>query len=241
MAILAGTQFIAGAKGLTVKRSRFENVGAGVFTNFAGSSNFYIADNTFIGRNDPNHLIGWAGEHVDEVQRRGGADLPAEDGVLRRREALRPRARGRLQLHRRLPRRHQHRDLRQPRRQCRQRARHSRRAALSAARVLGPPPGGDRLLQQLHHQLARQPDRDRRRHAQHPRAAEHVHQPRVARVLQPAVARRAGLLDSQHRLPPAGGLDAADQRVGGRAVLQQHHPVGDAGRRAPRTCTGATT
>jgi hypothetical protein len=62
VAIQAGTQFIAGAKGLSVKRSRFENVGAGVFTNFAGSSNFYIADNTFIGRNDPNHLIGWAGE-----------------------------------------------------------------------------------------------------------------------------------------------------------------------------------
>jgi hypothetical protein len=62
MAIQAGTQFIAGAKGLSVTKSRFENVGAGVFTNFAGSSNFYIADNTFIGRNDPNHLIGWAGE-----------------------------------------------------------------------------------------------------------------------------------------------------------------------------------
>ena len=63
VAIQAGTQFIAGAKGLTVKKSRFENVGAGVFTNFAGSSNFYIADNTFIGRNDPNHLIGWNGEY----------------------------------------------------------------------------------------------------------------------------------------------------------------------------------
>jgi hypothetical protein len=62
IAILAGTQFIAGSKGLTVKRSRFENVGAGVFTNFAGSSGFYVADSTFIGRNDAEHLIGWAGE-----------------------------------------------------------------------------------------------------------------------------------------------------------------------------------
>ncbi len=60
IAILAGTQFLIGAKGLTVKRSRFEDVGAGVFTNYAGSSGFYIADNTFIGRNDPDHLIGWA-------------------------------------------------------------------------------------------------------------------------------------------------------------------------------------
>jgi hypothetical protein len=62
VAIAAGTQFVAGAKGLTVKHSRFENVGAGVFTNYSGSSNFYIADSTFIGRNDPNHLIGWAGD-----------------------------------------------------------------------------------------------------------------------------------------------------------------------------------
>jgi hypothetical protein len=61
IAINAGTQFIAGSKGLAVKKSRFENVGAGIFTNYAGSSQFYIADNTFIGRNDPKHLIGWAG------------------------------------------------------------------------------------------------------------------------------------------------------------------------------------
>jgi hypothetical protein len=62
IAILAGTQFIAGSKGLAVKRSRFEDVGAGVFTNWSGSSNFYIADNVFLGRNDPKHLIGWAGD-----------------------------------------------------------------------------------------------------------------------------------------------------------------------------------
>jgi hypothetical protein len=62
VAILAGTQFIAGSKGLTVKHSRFERVGAGVFTNYSGSSGFYIADSYFIGRNDPNHLIGWAGD-----------------------------------------------------------------------------------------------------------------------------------------------------------------------------------
>ena len=59
--ILAGTQFLLGSKGLTVKRSRFENVGAGVWTNYSGSSNFYIADNVFIGRDDPDHVIGWSG------------------------------------------------------------------------------------------------------------------------------------------------------------------------------------
>jgi hypothetical protein len=61
IAILAGTQFLAGSKGLTVKRSRFEDVGAGIFTNYAGSSGFYIADSTFIGRNDPEHMMAWAG------------------------------------------------------------------------------------------------------------------------------------------------------------------------------------
>jgi hypothetical protein len=61
IAIWAGTQFAIGAKGLTVKHSRFEDVAAGIFTNYSGSSNFYIADNWFFGRDDPNHVIGWAG------------------------------------------------------------------------------------------------------------------------------------------------------------------------------------
>ena len=60
--ILAGTQFLAGARGLSVKRSRFEDVGAGIFTNYSGSSGFYIADNTFIGRNDPDHMMAWRGD-----------------------------------------------------------------------------------------------------------------------------------------------------------------------------------
>src|SRR5271169_678088 len=61
IAIWAGTQFIAGSKGLTVKKCRFENVNLGIFTNYSGSSDFYIADNYFIGRDDPNHLLGWIG------------------------------------------------------------------------------------------------------------------------------------------------------------------------------------
>ena len=61
IAIWAGTQFISGSKGLTVKRCRFEDIGMGVYSNYSGSGNFYIADNYFIGRNDPKHLISWAG------------------------------------------------------------------------------------------------------------------------------------------------------------------------------------
>jgi hypothetical protein len=61
IAIWAGTQFIAGSKGLTVKKCRFENINLGIFTNYAGSSNFYIADNYFFGRDDSRHLLGWIG------------------------------------------------------------------------------------------------------------------------------------------------------------------------------------
>lgn len=59
--IWAGTQFIVGSKGLTVKNCKFENVNVGIFTNYSGSSNFYIADNYFHGRDDPKHLLGWNG------------------------------------------------------------------------------------------------------------------------------------------------------------------------------------
>lgn len=76
IAILAGTQFLAGAKGLTVKHSRFEDVGAGIFTNYSGSSGFYIADNVFIGRNDPEHLIGWAGDYWTQFDGIDGQVFP---------------------------------------------------------------------------------------------------------------------------------------------------------------------
>jgi hypothetical protein len=61
IAIWAGTQFIAGSKGLAVKKSRFENVNLGIFSNYSGSSDFYIADNYFMGRDDSKHLLGWIG------------------------------------------------------------------------------------------------------------------------------------------------------------------------------------
>jgi len=59
--IWAGTQFIAGSKGLTVTHCRFEDVNLGIFTNYSGSSDFYIADSYFFGRNDSKHLLGWNG------------------------------------------------------------------------------------------------------------------------------------------------------------------------------------
>jgi len=57
--IFAGQKEVIGAVGLTVKNCRFENVGFGVWTEYAGSSDFYIADNLFLGREDRMRLIGW--------------------------------------------------------------------------------------------------------------------------------------------------------------------------------------
>jgi hypothetical protein len=62
IAIWAGTQFIAGSSGLTVKHCRFENINLGIWSDWAGSSNFTILDNTFIGRDNPNVLQGWSGD-----------------------------------------------------------------------------------------------------------------------------------------------------------------------------------
>jgi len=76
IAIWAGTQFIAGSKGLTVKRCRFEQVGMGVFTNYSGSSNFYIADSVFLGRNDSKHLIGWNGAFWEQFSGVEGQEYP---------------------------------------------------------------------------------------------------------------------------------------------------------------------
>ncbi|MDX1927889.1 MAG: hypothetical protein SFV81_15300 [Pirellulaceae bacterium] len=59
--IFAGQKEVLGATNLTVKNCRFENVGFGVWTEFAGSRDFYIADNLFLGRDDRFRLVGWTG------------------------------------------------------------------------------------------------------------------------------------------------------------------------------------
>jgi hypothetical protein len=61
VAFLLGRKRILGAVGFTLKNSRLENVGRGVYSDWGGARDFYIADNVFIGRNDPNRLMGWIG------------------------------------------------------------------------------------------------------------------------------------------------------------------------------------
>jgi hypothetical protein len=60
VAFHAGLKDVNGSKGLTVRKCRIEDVGIGVTTQYAGSKDFYIADNVILGRDDPNRLIGWA-------------------------------------------------------------------------------------------------------------------------------------------------------------------------------------
>jgi hypothetical protein len=59
--IFAGRKEVLGAVGLTVKNCRFEHVGFGVWSEYSGSCDFYIADNLFLGRDDRFRLIGWTG------------------------------------------------------------------------------------------------------------------------------------------------------------------------------------
>lgn len=67
VAILAGKKGVLGAVALTVRNCRFENIGFGVWTEYAGSSDFYIADNLFIGRDDRFRLIGWTGPRWGDI------------------------------------------------------------------------------------------------------------------------------------------------------------------------------
>ena len=62
IAIFAGFKHVGGAVGLTVRNCRFEDIGFGVWTEYAGSSDFYIVDNIFLGRMEQrNLLVGWTG------------------------------------------------------------------------------------------------------------------------------------------------------------------------------------
>ncbi|PWU05453.1 MAG: hypothetical protein C5B51_14415 [Terriglobia bacterium] len=61
LAFLSGLKNIAGARGITIKHCRIENVGRGLYTDWSGSRDFYIADNTFVGRFNPNALMGFTG------------------------------------------------------------------------------------------------------------------------------------------------------------------------------------
>jgi hypothetical protein len=66
VAFLLGIKGIAGASGFTLKHSKVYDVGRVVQDDWSGSKNFYIADNTLIGRHDPNKMMGWIGSPWDK-------------------------------------------------------------------------------------------------------------------------------------------------------------------------------
>jgi hypothetical protein len=61
VAFLLGIKNIAGSSGFTLKRSKLMDIGRAVQDDWSGSKNFYIADNVFIGRHDPDKMMGWTG------------------------------------------------------------------------------------------------------------------------------------------------------------------------------------
>ena len=59
VAFKLGIKSIAGSSGFTLKHSRVYDVGRVIEAGWSGSKSFYIADNVFIGRHDPNKLQSW--------------------------------------------------------------------------------------------------------------------------------------------------------------------------------------
>jgi hypothetical protein len=83
VAFYAGLKRVAGCSGLTVKKCRIEHVGIGIMTHYAGSKDFFIADNTMIGKHDPDTLVGWYGlEHPSPLTSYYGVKVYGEGHVI---------------------------------------------------------------------------------------------------------------------------------------------------------------
>ena len=216
-----------GLEGLTVKHSRFENVGVGVFTSYSGSSNFYIADNRFYGRHDPDRLIGWSDAPL--WGRFDGVDGQVHPPVMASYVAVKVYGPGHVVAHNYIADFHDGINVE---------TYGNPDGSVASARERPTVPGtrpastatGVRAID-FYNNYITNPTTTRSRPTgacTTCRAAEPVHQPPVGRVLQPARARRARLLDPEHRLQPAGRLEPLLRRGRGR-LLQQHHPVGDHG------------
>ena len=112
VAFLLGIKNIAGSQRLhaealaasTTSAARFRTTGRARRTTTSPTT-------SFIGRHDPDRMMGWIGAHLGEVP-----GLPRAADVRVRDQGLRPGPRRRPQLHRALARRHRRRDVRQSRR-----------------------------------------------------------------------------------------------------------------------------
>jgi hypothetical protein len=83
IAFYAGLKRVLGCSGLTVKNCKMEDIGIGVMTLYAGSRDFYIADNIMVGRHDPDTLVGWYGlEHPSPLSSYFGVKVYGKSHVV---------------------------------------------------------------------------------------------------------------------------------------------------------------
>lgn len=61
VAFLLGIKDVAGSSGFTLKHSKIYNAGRAIQDDWSQSKNYYIADNTFVGRHDPDKMMSWIG------------------------------------------------------------------------------------------------------------------------------------------------------------------------------------
>lgn len=61
LAFWGGYKNLAGSSGLTIKKCRIENVGRAIYTDWSGSKDYYIADNTIVGKFRADMLVGFTG------------------------------------------------------------------------------------------------------------------------------------------------------------------------------------
>ena len=148
IAIWAGTQFIGGSKGLTVKNCRFENVASASSRTIPVRAISTSPTTTFIGRDDPNHLFGWSGNFWAQFDGVDGQKFPP---TMASYMAVKVYGPGHVVAYNYVANFHDGIDVEtygNP-----DGSQRHRRPALSTEGVLGPAAGGDRLLQQLHDEL----------------------------------------------------------------------------------------
>ncbi len=80
LAFWAGYKNLTGASGITIKNCKLENIGRGVYSDWSGSKDFYIADNTFVGKFRPDILMGFTGREW-QAYPEFGAKLVSEYAV----------------------------------------------------------------------------------------------------------------------------------------------------------------
>ncbi len=81
LAFQGGLKSIIGSSGIAIKNCRFEDIGRGVYTDWSGSKDYYIADNIFIGKFDPNILQGFTGRTWQQYNAQGTPKLVSEYAV----------------------------------------------------------------------------------------------------------------------------------------------------------------